>query len=193
MPEAMPPIKKMLQKKMAEALLCRRPAYDPGRAAAVLVLILAVLPTVSPLSSFCQDKSGNKCKESPAKQEPESGKKDQFSKPYGFYLSPMLIHIKANDEQKSKIKVIVESYRGRIEPLRNEYRQKNQELLAKLSKSETSANILNDQMQLGRLYTDINLYYCQMSLEVRKVLSAEQIVLYEEFKKQQGWGSKRSN
>lgn len=116
-------------------------------------------------------------------------KTGRFSKPFGFYLDPMLEHIQANPDQKIKISAVVQSYKGRIEPLRTEYRQKNQQLLQKLAKGDSSASILDEQMHLGRLYTDINLYYCQMSLEVRKLLNPEQIVRYEEFKRRQGWTS----
>lgn len=115
--------------------------------------------------------------------------KDAFTKPYGYYLNPILQHIHANPEQKVKITAILQSYRGRLEPLRTEYRQKNQELLNKLSHGDKPEAIMDEQTHLGRLYTDITLYYCQMSLEVRKCLSPDQIVLYEEFKRKQGWRS----
>lgn len=112
-----------------------------------------------------------------------------FSKPYGFYLNPILEHIHANPDQRTKITAILQSYRGRLEPLRNEYKQKNQELLNKLSHGDKPEEIMNEQTHLGRLYTEITTNYCQMSLEVRKQLDPGQIVLYEEFKRKQGWRS----
>lgn len=115
-----------------------------------------------------------------------------FSKPYGSYLLPILEYVHADLEQKSKITAIVQSFRGRIEPLTLEYRQKNQELLGNLVRGEAPELIMDQQTQLGRLYSEITLYYCQMSLEVRKVLNADQIVRYEEFKRQQGWSSSSS-
>lgn len=118
-----------------------------------------------------------------------ANKAGKFSHPYGYYLQPILEHIHANPDQRVKITAIVQSYRGRIEPLQTEYRQRNQQLLDKLSHGESSTSIMDDQMRVGRLYTDLNLYYCQMSLEVRKLLGPEQIVLYEEFKRQQGWNT----
>lgn len=118
-----------------------------------------------------------------------STKAGKFTHPYGYYLQPILEHIHANPDQKVKITAIVQSYRARIEPLQSEYKQRNQALLDKLAHGESSTTIMDDQMRVGRLYSDLNLYYCQMSLEVRKILSPDQIVLYEEFKRQQGWNS----
>ncbi len=115
-----------------------------------------------------------------------------LSKPYGYYLKPILERIQANPDQSAKITAILESYRGRIDPLKTEYMHKNQEFLTNLSHGDDSAAIMNQQIQLGRIYSDITLYYCQMSLEVRRVLSPDQIVRYEEFKRQQGWTSSTS-
>ena len=113
-----------------------------------------------------------------------------FTRPYGFYLNPILEHVHANPDQKTRITAILQSYKGRLEPLRSEYKQKNQDLLNKLAHGDKPETIMDEQTHLGRLYTDITLYYCQMSLEVRKVLNPEQIVLYEEFKRKQGWKSR---
>ena len=116
-----------------------------------------------------------------------------FSKPYGSYLNPILEYIQADPDQRTKITGIVQSFRGRIEPLTIEYKQKNQALLGNLVHGQTPELIMDEQTQLGRLYSEITLYYCQMSLEVRKCLNAEQIVRYEEFKRKQGWSSSASN
>lgn len=115
----------------------------------------------------------------------------KFSKPYGYYLNPLLDYIRSNDDQRVKITAIVQSYRGRLEPLRNQYRQKNQVFLNNVAKGQSSEQIMDEQTQLGRLYSEINLYYCQMGLEVRKVLNPDQIIRYEEFKRQQGWSSSK--
>lgn len=118
---------------------------------------------------------------------------NQFSKPYGYYLLPILDYVHANKDQRDKISAIVQSYRSRIEPLSTEYKQKNQELLNNLSQGGSSEAIMGQQTHLGRLYSEITLYYCQMSLEVRKNLAPDQIVLYEEFKRQRGWAATPSN
>ena len=112
-----------------------------------------------------------------------------FSKPYGYYLNPILVHIQANHDQQEKITAIVQSYRGRVQPLVEEYKQKNQEFLTNVAHGHAPEVIMDEQTHIGRLYSDITLVYCQMSLEVRKVLTPEQIVQYEEFKRQQGWTS----
>lgn len=161
------------------------------RALGGIALSFMLLSSLAP--GFTQSSSEKKKKSSEKQDKDKNDDKGKFNKPYGFYLAPLLKHIKADDEQKVKITAIMESYRGRIEPLRNDYKKKNQDLLAKLAGGDSSATIMSEQMQLGRLYSDINLYYCQMSLEVRKVLNSEQIVLYEEFKRQQGWNSNTAN
>ncbi|MBX9686185.1 MAG: hypothetical protein K2X27_05755 [Candidatus Obscuribacterales bacterium] len=118
-----------------------------------------------------------------------ASRKTAFSKPYGYYLKPILEHINASKEQGEKITAIVQSYRSKIEPLTTDYKKRNKEFLDNVASGRSSELIIEEQAQLGRLYTDITSYYCQMSLEVRRLLSPEQIVLYEEFKRQQGWTS----
>lgn len=113
-----------------------------------------------------------------------------FSKPYGHHLAPILEHIQASSTQRSQITSLVMSYRSKIEPLRNLYRQKSQEFLTCVVKGDTADLIISKQLQLGQLYADITSQYCLMSLAVRKLLKPEQIVLYEEYKKQQGWTRK---
>jgi hypothetical protein len=116
-----------------------------------------------------------------------------FNKPYGSYLNPILEYIQADADQRTKITGIVQSFRGRIEPLTIEYKQKNQALLDNLVHGQAPELIMDEQTELGRLYSEITLYYCQMSLEVRKCLNAEQIVRYEDFKRKQGWSNNASN
>lgn len=110
-----------------------------------------------------------------------------FQKPYGYHLSPILDHIHANPAQREKITEIVSGYRSKIEPLRIIYKQKSQDFLSAVTKGLPSDLILSQQMQLGQLYSDINSQYCLMSLAVRRLLKPDQIVLYEEYRKTQGW------
>lgn len=112
-----------------------------------------------------------------------------FNRPYGFYLNPILEHIHASSDQREKITVILATYKPKIEPLRVEYRSKNAELLNKIAHGDRPETIMDIQTHLGHLYSEIIVDYCRMSLEVRKVLNPDQVVLYEEFKRKQGWRS----
>ena len=112
-----------------------------------------------------------------------------FNRPYGFYLNPILEHIHANSDQREKITSILASYKPIIEPLRVEYRSKNAELLSKIAHGDKPETIMDIQTRLGHLHSEIIVGYCRMSLEVRKILNPDQIVLYEEFKRKQGWRS----
>ena len=116
-----------------------------------------------------------------------------FNRPYGYYMNPILEYVKADQVQRERITAVVRSIRGRIQPLTDEYKQCNQEFLNNLAHGEHSETIMDEQTHLGRLFSDITLSYCQMSLEVSKVLSPDQIVLYEKFKRQQGWTHHRAN
>lgn len=114
-------------------------------------------------------------------------KSNAFNKPYGYHLTPILNHIHANNDQRTKITSIVQSYRSKIEPLRVLYKQKSQDFLNSVTSGLSSDLILNKQLQLGQLYANITSQYCLMSLEVRRLLKPDQIVLYEEYKQHQGW------
>ena len=110
-----------------------------------------------------------------------------FSKPYGYHLQPILVRIHATDDQKLKITAVMESYRGRIDPLRSQYTKLNQLFLQDIVKGQTADQIMSEQSKLGHLYTEITSQYCIMSVEMRKLLSADQIVQYEQYKHEQGW------
>jgi hypothetical protein len=139
-----------------------------------------------------QSKSGTETARSSLAPALSTKRQQSFSKPYGYYLNPILEHIQANPDQRVKITAIVQSFRGRIQPMTEEYRQKNKEFLDNVAHGRAPELIMEQQIQVGRLYSDITLAYCQMSLEVRKVLSADQIVRYEEFKRAQGWLSSKT-
>ena len=155
----------------------------------LLLLTIAGIIFVS-LPSTAQEgsnKSGDRSKNS---ADNSSGlEKKSYSKPYGYYLKPMLDHIQANPDQRTKITAILQNYRGRLEPLRNEYNVKQQEFLSNVVKGFSSEVIMAQQTRLGQLSAEITSHYCQMSLEVRRILSPDQIIRYEEFKKKQGWSS----
>lgn len=173
--------------------------HQPSKQTSPGLGLLGVL-SLTALSGLCPhawsqskddaDKSSDNSKSSAAALCPSG--RNAFSKPYGSYLAPILEHIHADPDQRTKITAIVQSYRGRIEPLTLEYKQKNQEFLANVLHGQAPELIMGEQTALGRLYSEITLYYCQMSLEVRRTLNPEQIVRYEEFKRQQGWTSNAS-
>ncbi len=112
------------------------------------------------------------------------------SRPYGSHLQPILQKIKANAEQRQKITVIVQSYRSKIEPLRQDYRIKNQDFLASLINGCSSETVMAKQVEVGHLSSDISSKYCLMRLEIRRLLAPDQIVLYEEYIRQQGWSAR---
>lgn len=146
-------------------------------AGGILILITA--------SSIAQNETSNKTEKTSAETKPA------FDKPYGYYLNPLLDYIQANSDQRTKITVILQSYRGKIEPLRNDYNSKRQEFLDNVVKGVSSDTIMSQEIKMGHLYQEINSHYCQMSLEVRRVLNPDQIVRYEEFKRQRGWSKSK--
>ena len=155
--------------------------------------VFVSLFTIVSTSSIAQD--GSRSKDSSAGETAAAAGADgktsaDFSKPYGFYLNPLLDHLQANADQRVKISAILQSYRGRLEPLRNDYNVKRQEFLSNVVKGVSSDVIMGQQIKISNLYEEICSHYCQMSLEVRRVLTDEQIVRYEEFKRQRGWTRK---
>lgn len=159
------------------------------------LFVFACLFTNLSTSSIAQD-GANKDSKDAASGEPAPGTGADgkptaaFSKPYGYYLNPMLDHIQANPDQRTKISLVLQNYRGRLEPLRNEYNTKRQEFLTNVVKGVSSDVIMAQQIKIGHLYEEITSHYCQMSLEVRRLLNPDQIVRYEEFKRQRGWTRK---
>lgn len=114
-----------------------------------------------------------------------------YSRPYGSHLNAILSTINASEEQKTSITAIVETFRPRIDPLRQSYNQKRQEFLAGLTSGLSSDQLMVKQTDLSQLSSDISSQYCQMSLEIRRQLKPEQIVLYEEYRLKQGWSRKK--
>lgn len=156
--------------------------------------VFAALFTFLSTSSIAQDSTKKTSEAAPAEPAagigPDGKPAAAFNKPYGYYLNPMLEHIQANADQRTKITVILQNYRGRLEPLRNDYNIKRQEFLTNVVKGVSSDVIMAQQLKIGHLYEEITSHYCQMSLEVRRLLNPDQIVRYEEFKRQRGWTRK---
>lgn len=112
------------------------------------------------------------------------------SKPYGSHLKPILDRIKANSDQSSKIKHIVESYRSKIQPLREEYKQKRQDFLASMTSGGTAEIIMTKQVELSHLSSEISSRYCLMRLEIRRQLTPQQILEFEGYAREHGWNSR---
>ncbi|MBI4533884.1 MAG: hypothetical protein HY711_08035 [Candidatus Melainabacteria bacterium] len=126
----------------------------------------------------------------------ESAKTDQaqvraekLKAPYGSHLEPILQKIGATPEQRKRIAEIVMSHKPRIEPLRQEYKQKSQEFLTCLVSRKPAEDIMASQGELSQLYSVIVSQYNLMRLEIRRLLTPEQRVVFEEYRRQQGWSS----
>lgn len=116
--------------------------------------------------------------------------KNSFSRPYGSHLAAILDSVNATPVQRTGITAVVESFRPRIDPLRQTYNQKRQEFLTGITTGLSSDQIMVKQTDLSQLYSDISCQYCRMSLEIRRQLRPEQIVQYEAYRMKQGWGRK---
>lgn len=110
---------------------------------------------------------------------------------FGSHLKPLLLHLKTTTDQTNKITGIMDSYRDKIEPLRLRYRLVSKAFLDAMIKGSSSQEIMEHQMELARLNSDISNQYCLMSLEIRRCLSDKQVVQYEEYRQQQGWGKRQ--
>jgi hypothetical protein len=110
-----------------------------------------------------------------------------FSKPYGYHLQPILAKINANSTQRVKISQIVGSYRSSIQPLRDEYKEKQQDFIGSMMAGNTAESIMSKQVELGHLSSEITAKYCLMKLEIRRQLDPDQIRLFEDYGREHGW------
>jgi Spy/CpxP family protein refolding chaperone len=108
---------------------------------------------------------------------------------YGSHLEPILKKINATADQRQKISAIVSNYKPKIEPLRQEYRQKSQQFLNFVVTGQSAVTIMERQNELNKLYSTIITNYSMMQLEIRKTLTPEQTRAFEQYKRQQGWNS----
>lgn len=110
-----------------------------------------------------------------------------FKKPYGAHLEPILKVIEATPDQRKKITDVMAGYRPKIQPLREQYNHKRDEFLKSLCDGKEAEVIMSQQVELGHLYSDIISQYTCMRLEIRRFLTPKQILLFEQYRKQQGW------
>jgi hypothetical protein len=120
-----------------------------------------------------------------------SSRTPDVTTPYGSHMKPIMDRIKATTDQRTKIGQIVESYRSRIQPLRDEYKQKRQEFLTSMTSGGTAETIMTKQVELSHLSSEISSRYCLMRLEIRRQLSPQQILQFEAYARENGWNSAR--
>lgn len=119
------------------------------------------------------------------------GKTLDVNKPYGSHLQPILDKIQANPTQRVKITQIVESYRTKIQPLRDEYKQKRQDFLSSMTSGSAAETIMTRQVELSHLSSEISSRYTLMRLEIRRQLTPQQILQFEDYAREHGWNRRQ--
>lgn len=127
----------------------------------------------------------------PKGDESVSARASRLSSPHGSHLEPILARIGANPEQRKSITTIVMSYKPRLDPLKQEYRQKSNEFLDYIVTGKPADVVMARQGELNNLYSVIIMEYSRMRLEIRKQLTPDQCKKFEEYRRQQGWSSAR--
>lgn len=120
-----------------------------------------------------------------------TGKNIDVTSPYGSHLKPILDTIKATDEQRTKISRVVDGYRSRIQPLRDEYKQKRSEFLTAMTSGGAAETIMTKQVELSHLSSEISSRYCLMRLEIRRLLTPQQILQFEAYARENGWNNRQ--
>lgn len=110
-----------------------------------------------------------------------------MSSAYGSHLEPILVKINASADQRQRITAIVTSYKPKIEPLRQEYREKSQQFVNGLVSGQPAEAVMERQSELNKIYSSIVTQYGMMQLEIRKLLTPQQAKAFEEYKRSQGW------
>ncbi len=157
------------------------------------LIVTAAIAAPEPISSIVND-SGARMKvrgQVTVSSTVLVGKALDVSKPYGSHLQPILDKIKANPTQRTKISQIVESYRTKIQPLRDEYKQKRQEFLSSMTSGSAAETIMTRQVELSHLSSEISSRYTLMRLEIRRQLTPQQILQFEEYARDHGWNRRQ--
>ena len=106
---------------------------------------------------------------------------------YGSHLVPILNTVNATSEQRQRITEIFVSHKPKIEPLKQEYRQKSQEFIDCIVSGKPSELVMYEQSELNRLHGQIASQYSLIQLEIRKVLTPQQWKMFQEYKQKEGW------
>jgi Spy/CpxP family protein refolding chaperone len=109
------------------------------------------------------------------------------SKPYGYHLQPILDKINASSDQRVKITKVVASYRSSLQPLRDHYKEKQQDFISSMISGDAAEAVMSKQVELGHMASEITSKYCLMRLEIRRVLTPQQILLFESYGREHGW------
>jgi hypothetical protein len=110
-----------------------------------------------------------------------------LSKPYGYHLQPILDKINASSDQRVRITKVVVVYRSTIQPLRDQYKEKQQDFIGSMISGSAAETIMSKQVELGHLSSEITSKYCLMKLEIRRLLNPQQILLFESYGREHGW------
>ncbi|HEY9678598.1 MAG TPA: hypothetical protein V6C76_11345 [Drouetiella sp.] len=106
---------------------------------------------------------------------------------YGSHLEPILKTIKASPDQRDKITALVNEFRPKIEPNIVKYREKRDQFLQSMVTGKASEDIMSRQEEMNQLSSQINSQYMVMNLKVRRLLNADQVEPYENYRRHQGW------
>lgn len=113
----------------------------------------------------------------------------KYSSKFGSHLEPILKEINATPKQRDTISKIVGEFKPQLEPLRKQYRDLREQFLKQMANGGSAEELMNTQLEMSRVQTEISSNYLQMRLKVRKVLTDDQIPKFEEYRKRQGWKS----
>lgn len=113
----------------------------------------------------------------------------KYSSKYGSHLEPILKEINATPKQRETITKIHAEFKAQLEPLRKQYRDLREQFLKQMANGGSAEELMNTQLEMSRVQTEISSNYLQMRLKVRKVLTEEQIPKFEEYRNRQGWKS----
>jgi Spy/CpxP family protein refolding chaperone len=106
---------------------------------------------------------------------------------YGHHLEPILETISATPQQRKQITDIMQDFRPHIEPLQQKYREKQKQFLATMTGSRPAEEVMVRQTELNELYSQISNEYFVMHLKIRRLLTEDQCVKYEGYRRKQGW------
>jgi Spy/CpxP family protein refolding chaperone len=149
--------------------------------------LTAILIAAATLPSIAAPKTPSTGAAPDSKSNPVSKNGIDVTKPYGYHLQPILDKINASAEQREKITQVVMSYKATIQPLREQYKGKQQDFIGSMISGGAAETIMSKQVELGHLSSEITSKYCLMRLEIRRHLTPQQILQFESYGREHGW------